>query len=209
MEEKHCYACDQWLPLYHYNREYGRWDHLKAACMDCRKITRGIQWPEILENIRERRKNDPQFRATCNLRSRISKALNGHSKSASTKELLGCTYEVFVEHLESKFVNGMSWKNCGLWHMDHIMPCAMFDLLIEEEQRICFHYTNIQPMWGTENTAKHDNVIDLDIKQLIAKKVPRFIIDRVKEKQKAERLSIQTRDEKMHIRMGGEEVAGI
>jgi hypothetical protein len=56
--------------------------------------------------------------------------------------------------LEEQFEDGMTWENHGEWHIDHRRPCASFDLVDEEEQRICFHHTNLQPMWGTENLSK-------------------------------------------------------
>ena len=48
----------------------------------------------------------------------------------------------------------MSWDNYGDWHVDHIRPCASFDLTNEDEQRICFHYKNLQPLWGPDNLEK-------------------------------------------------------
>ena len=71
-------------------------------------------------------------------------------------DLLGCSIEEFINHMESKFTNGMTWDNYGVlgWHMDHIIPCASFDLTDEKQQRECFHYTNLQPLWHYENRAK-------------------------------------------------------
>jgi hypothetical protein len=91
-----------------------------------------------------------------NLRNRINLALNGISKSASTQELLGCSFDVFIQHLESQFKNGMSWGNRGRtgWHIDHIRPCASFDLSDPEQQRECFHYSNLQPLWAVDNIRK-------------------------------------------------------
>ena len=48
----------------------------------------------------------------------------------------------------------MNWDNYGVWHLDHIIPCARFDLSDPEQQKICFHYTNLQPMWGEDNMRK-------------------------------------------------------
>ena len=53
-----------------------------------------------------------------------------------------------------KFVSGMSWENYGKWHIDHIKPCASFNLLEEDEQKKCFHYTNLQPLWAKDNLKK-------------------------------------------------------
>ena len=91
-----------------------------------------------------------------NLRNRINGALGGINKSASTQELLGCSVDEFVSYLESKFTDGMTWENRGRsgWHIDHIRPCATFDLTDPEQQRQCFHYTNLQPLWAKQNLSK-------------------------------------------------------
>jgi hypothetical protein len=59
--------------------------------------------------------------------------------------------------LEDQFEDGMAWENHGEWHIDHRRPCSSFDLVNEEEQRMCFHHTNLQPMWGAENISKSDS----------------------------------------------------
>ena len=48
----------------------------------------------------------------------------------------------------------MSWDNYGKWHIDHIIPCASFDLADETQQRLCFHFTNLQPLEASENMRK-------------------------------------------------------
>ena len=95
------------------------------------------------------------------MRCRLRGALAGTSKSAATLELLGCSVEELKKHLENQFVKGMTWNNYGLhgWHIDHIIPCASFDLTKEEEQRKCFHYTNLQPLWAKDNYAKGDKIL--------------------------------------------------
>jgi hypothetical protein len=54
----------------------------------------------------------------------------------------------------------MTWENHGKfgWHIDHIIPCASFDLTDLEQQKKCFHYTNFQPLWWRENILKSDNL---------------------------------------------------
>jgi len=112
------------------------------------------------KNRKKRRKSDPKFVITQRLRCRLRCALAGESKSAPTLSLLGCSVEYLVKHLENQFTDGMNWDNYGLygWHIDHIKPCASFDLTKEEEQRKCFHYTNLQPLWAKDNYAKGDKI---------------------------------------------------
>jgi hypothetical protein len=91
------------------------------------------------------------------MRSRIANVLTGRTKAASTTTLLGCSWGEFRAHLEAKFRPGMTWENYGpVWHVDHIRPCASFDLLDLAQQRACFHYTNLQPLFALENLTKGD-----------------------------------------------------
>ena len=48
----------------------------------------------------------------------------------------------------------MSWDNYGKWHVDHIIACDKFDLTDKKQQKICFNYKNVQPLWGPENIRK-------------------------------------------------------
>lgn len=100
--------------------------------------------------------SDPQYKLGKCLRHRVRKALKGLSKSNSTLILLGCSLSELRIHLTAQFKPGMSWNNYGYrgWHVDHIRPCAKFDLSNSEEQRACFHYTNLQPLWREDNQSK-------------------------------------------------------
>ncbi len=103
---------------------------------------------------RSQRKNNPNFKIKHNLRNRIYSVLKGNNKSASTMELIGCSIDKLWNHLESKFESWMTKENYGLWHVDHIIACANFDLTCQEQQRTCFHYTNLQPLEAIENMRK-------------------------------------------------------
>jgi hypothetical protein len=102
---------------------------------------------------------DYNFRITRLLRSRVLDALKGKSKSKKTKELIGISIKGLIKYLESKFKPGMSWEKKGLIHIDHIIPCASFDLTDPRQQAKCFHYTNLQPLWAYENLCKNDKII--------------------------------------------------
>jgi hypothetical protein len=104
---------------------------------------------------RKRKKEDVGYKIKNNLRNRIRDALNGTNKSEKTMDLMGCDIEFFKIWLEFLFDENMSWENYGsYWHMDHVKPCELFDMTEEEEQKLCFHWTNIQPLEGNENKSK-------------------------------------------------------
>jgi hypothetical protein len=103
-----------------------------------------------------KKEKDPNFRLATNLRLRFKRALieNKGKKCLSILKLLGCSVEEARLYLESQFLPGMSWDNHGEWHIDHIKPCASFDLTDLEQQKISFHYTNLQPLWAKDNYTK-------------------------------------------------------
>jgi len=111
------------------------------------------------EQYLQKRKTNPEFKVLTILRSRIVDVLSGHSKTDSTIKILGCTINHFWDHLQSKFKPGMTKHNHGAWHIDHIIPCASFDLSDPEQQKICFHYTNLQPLWALDNLKKGKKLI--------------------------------------------------
>lgn len=106
------------------------------------------------------RKENPSVRVAQSIRARINGVLNGRIKSGSTFDLLGCDRNGLANHLEVQFKNEMSWDNYGEWHIDHIKPCASFDLTNPKEQSECFHYSNLQPLWALENLRKHCKTMD-------------------------------------------------
>ena len=107
---------------------------------------------------KQQRKINPNFKIRADIARRILLALKGKNKSKKTIELLGCTIEELWTHLENKFTEGMTRENHGKWHVDHIMPCASFDLTDPEQQEKCFHYTNLQPLWALDNARKGKSV---------------------------------------------------
>lgn len=114
------------------------------------------------KSIKKRRSQDPVFCLVESVRQRIIKEISkaGVAGRKQTIELLGCTREELVFHIESQFANGMSWSNRGRygWHIDHIIPLSKFDLSDPEQQAIAFHYTNLQPLWAADNLRKSNKV---------------------------------------------------
>jgi len=107
------------------------------------------------EYVKNRKKTDIGFRIQCNLRRRLNLALKGKDKANSTMKLLGCSISYFKIYIESLFKPWMTWENYGdKWSVDHIIPCAAFDLTIPEQQQKCFHYSNLQPLDARENSKK-------------------------------------------------------
>lgn len=172
MKEKVCCRCNETKStdaFYKYPRSK---DGLAYHCRDCQKayrqsekgraITRramkkGLLDGSIVAANRDRRGRDIQYSIKIRLRDRMYHALRGKVKSDKTSKLLGCSIDELIRHIESQFTEGMTWENRGEWHIDHIIPCAKFDLVKSEQQRICFNWRNLQPLWAEENRIKSDN----------------------------------------------------
>ncbi len=101
---------------------------------------------------KERYANDTNFRLRQICSRRIRDAMKKDGKK--TIEFLGCTIVDLRSHLESQFTTGMTWENQGTWHIDHRRPCASFDFTDPEQLRMCWHWSNLQPLWGAENMSK-------------------------------------------------------
>ncbi len=104
--------------------------------------------------MKSRRALDPVYDMSLRLRARISKAISnqGYTKRSKTNEIIGCDWNRFVTYLESKFNDGMNWGNRDKWHIDHIIPLATAKS--EEEIIKLSHYTNLQPLWASDNLKK-------------------------------------------------------
>ena len=103
---------------------------------------------------KKRERVDRSFKLLRRLRYRLWKATNG--KGGGALKLLGCTLPFFQSYIESRFEPGMTWENYGVhgWHIDHDKQCASFDLTHPIQRGMCFHWSNLKPMWGKENCSK-------------------------------------------------------
>jgi hypothetical protein len=101
----------------------------------------------------------PERKIIRNLMTKLNKLVKGKLKALHCADLVGCDIMFFKEHIASQFKEGMSWDNYGFgddkWHIDHIRPCESFDIHDPEQQRQCFYWTNLQPLWQPENISKN------------------------------------------------------
>lgn len=110
------------------------------------------------EQRKERRKVDPIFVIVNNVRCRIYKYLTKHNvtKRSRTFSIVGCSPLELKEYIENKFMDGMTWENRNLWHIDHIIPLS--SAKSEKELYGLCHYTNLQPLWAEDNIRKGNKV---------------------------------------------------
>ncbi len=119
--------------------------------------------PDFYKTYRKNRyHNDPQFKLRLTLSTRLADILKKKNtiKDSSILKLLGCTLDELKQYIENIFKHNMNWDNWGkVWELDHIKPCSSFDLTDIEEQKICFHYTNLQPLYKQENRKKSNKIL--------------------------------------------------
>lgn len=152
-----------------------KWKNYGINEFSTKKEIRAAWWKRYEERHKEELKQkkraryklkglSSQAKIKKNISSRIKHALKSKNlkKDNSSIFYLGCSVEDFKKHLESLWVDGMSWENHGAWkkngplkwHVDHILPCDSFDLTKEEDLKKCFHYSNLRPIWANDNILK-------------------------------------------------------
>jgi hypothetical protein len=100
-------------------------------------------------------KSDMQTKLSLTLRCRLNNSLKHGIKTKSALNLLGCSIDLLKQHLEFQFKSEMTWENHGkVWEIDHIVPCASFNLIDIEQQKQCFYHLNLQPLFKTTEIAK-------------------------------------------------------
>jgi len=115
---------------------------------------------KALEYEKKRKLIDPQYKMVKTLRSRLNSFLKNSKiiKNKKTLDYIGCTQQELKIYLENLFIEGMSWENHGEWHIDHKYPLSKFDLTKEDEIYKAMHYTNLQPLWASENIKKSNKI---------------------------------------------------
>lgn len=108
----------------------------------------------IREWKKNRRETCPLYKLITNIRSRTKFFLKNNNYSKKTFDVVGCKPDELKNYLESKFIKGMSWDNYGFygWHVDHIIPLSSAKTE-EEIYKLC-HFSNLQPLWCTDNLKK-------------------------------------------------------
>jgi hypothetical protein len=139
-------------------QEYQKREHVRAKNNAWNRENR--KQPHIRKRAREYKKkrmqSNPSARVAAALRGRVREVFlsQGLRKTDKTFKLVGCSHAELRAHLEAQFTEGMTWENYGAWEIDHRIPCRAFDLTLPEHRSACFHFTNLQPLWRTDNRRK-------------------------------------------------------
>ena len=114
----------------------------------------------LIKKNKERRNSDLLYKLRIGIRTRMKMGLKHHKQKYNSKtiKLIGLDIPLLKKYLESKFQEGMTWDNYGLfgWHIDHIIPLSSANSE-EEFYKLC-HYTNLQPLWAKDNLMKSNKI---------------------------------------------------
>jgi hypothetical protein len=128
----------------------------ERICAQVRALNKLPHYREkYLANCRRRRRENIQVRIAEWIRGSINTRLRkrGAVKADHTVVLIGCTIPELRAYLEARFLPGMQWYPRN-FDVDHIVPVAAFDLRDPEQQKKCFNFSNLRPMWPIDNQRK-------------------------------------------------------
>jgi len=122
------------------------------------------QWTKkYLGNLRNRISRRVSFQIWFSLNKELCE---NAKKGRHWETLVGFTLEELMAHLESQFVDGMSWDNYGGddgWQIDHRTPRTWFDFDCEDDQgfKDCWELSNLQPLGRSQNASKGNRFADV------------------------------------------------
>lgn len=145
--------------------EYSRNHAKKPEVMKVRREQKLVYWERKKEEIqpkrtvymKRKRQVDPNARIANVMRATLNHLITGKIKSTSKN--IGCDSLGLKMHLSKLFIENMSWDNYGDWELDHKVPVSAFNLQDKDEFDKCWNYTNLQPMWKSENRTKSAGVL--------------------------------------------------
>jgi len=146
-----------------YAKQYRQSDQGKAANKRVyeKRKSKGLIQSYLRKYEKEKRKTDPIFKLTADVRHRLIIFLKESKmrKTNSTFKMVGCTPKFLKKYLEKKFKPGMTWQNHTRtgWHIDHKIPLS--SAKTPEAVEKLMHYTNLQPLWAKENIRKSNKII--------------------------------------------------
>lgn len=191
--KSHCYSCQKKMAnawkannrerVAEYNKSYKQEHRAETSVYNAAYNLNNREAIQARSSVNYLRlyHEDTNFKIAHLLRGRLRKTLNGQRRAESAIEFLGCTLDFFKAWLSYRFTEDMNFDNHGeVWHIDHTVPCVKFDLAVDNEQRKCFHWSNMKPMHAVDNISKNCNATLEEIHEHEAK-IAQFLANEGKE----------------------------
>jgi len=183
MKTKKCSKCKTSKPVFEFSKKQMNKDGLMSICKEC-DHTKGREYRlRNLEKVREKNKKwrllnkdkikelnrlyylnvqskNPFYRLNDRFSKSMRQALSLNKKGHHWEKLVNYKLIDLIKHIEKQFKKGMSWKNIGLWHIDHIIPISLwkFTSYKDREFKQCWALCNLQPLWAKENRVKSNKI---------------------------------------------------
>jgi hypothetical protein len=165
METKTCTRCKNEKEFSEFRPKAGYKFGINSMCRPCEKEYGRELYHRDVEKSREygRDKYSKDIMASAlrdKLKNRVLKK-NG----TGTWSVLPYTAEELKKHLESQFVDGMSWDNYGhgegKWNIDHIVPDSHFNYESFDDDGFLESWSldNLRPLWSSENYRKSNKLM--------------------------------------------------
>ena len=167
MTDKTCSKCKVGKPTTEFHKHILHQDGLDTQCKTCSLARHKVYRQKNKESrnaysrvyYQEKYTNDLPYKLMILVQNAAQRVTGKRPRNKEALEILGCTMEHYIQHLESKFTEGMNWDNHAKegWHIDHIRPLREKELTLEDGLKR-LHYTNTQPLWAKDNIAKGNNL---------------------------------------------------
>ena len=142
-----------------YSKEYLKKDGMVEKENNRKKIYYENNKDKINKHLVDKYNTDILYKVKRRMRNILNEIYrnNGFKRNSKTEQILGCSYEYFITHIENKFDLWMNWANYGKyngefqygWDYDHIIPLS--NATNHNELIKLSHYTNISPLCSKIN----------------------------------------------------------
>jgi len=171
---KKCYKCGNIYPATEEYFQKGRgYLGIISPCKKCvaetqrlQRIRSGRQHYNSLKEFNDFKRISPlQRKLHAHIRMVINHSLPNGKNGHKWEDLVGYTCKDLMNHLESQFIEGMTWDNYGhpqknnislKWSIDHIIPSVAFNYNTynDIDFKRCWSLNNLRPLWSSENSSK-------------------------------------------------------
>jgi hypothetical protein len=161
---KQCVDCKQIKNVEYFYKHKRYYDGYRNQCIECHSA----RWKKYYVQgyniiLSDKLANDYIYKLKQNMRTYLHQQLNKSNiqKNDNTENIIGCSIVVLKQWLSYQFDENMNWEN-KTWQIDHVIPVSLFDLKNEYEQKLAFHWTNLQPLYATQNRIKYNKFLPID-----------------------------------------------
>lgn len=169
MNTRVCTKCGKELPLTEFHKDKTSKFGVRPNCKKCflKYVRQRYHTPEG-----KRKSRDYRLQPIANMRGRVfvryrsaMSRLGIRVTKLTLESVVGTDADTLIRHIESTFIEGMSWNNMEKWDLDHATPIYIFDLELNEERLLAFHYTNLTATWSSDHTEKtYDDMLPLRVR---------------------------------------------